>query len=95
MKATVVNIKNGDDYDVDIRRPGPWGNPYLIGPALTRREAIEKYRSHIKGQPDLLARLSELKGKRLGCICAPMSCHGDVLAELADKITDERNDDEL
>ena len=27
----------------------------------------------------------ELKGKTLGCWCKPDPCHGDVLAELADK----------
>ena len=25
----------------------------------------------------------ELSGKRLGCFCAPLPCHGDVLAEIA------------
>lgn len=30
--------------------------------------------------------LHELKGKVLGCWCAPNSCHGDVLTELADLI---------
>jgi len=32
----------------------------------------------------ILRGLDELRGKRLGCICAPHACHGDVLAELAD-----------
>lgn len=26
---------------------------------------------------------TELKGKILGCWCAPLPCHGDTLAELA------------
>ena len=37
------------------------------------------------GQPALLAALPELRGKRLGCWCAPQACHGDVLAQLADQ----------
>ena len=28
--------------------------------------------------------LGELRGKRLACYCAPLPCHGDVLAALAD-----------
>ena len=28
--------------------------------------------------------VGELKGKRLGCWCAPLPCHGDVLAAMAD-----------
>ena len=45
-------------------------------------------------RPDLLARLGELRGKRLACWCAPKSCHGDVLAELAERLEfDEEGDD--
>ena len=33
-----------------------------------------------------MAQLPELKGKVLGCWCAPEGCHGDVLAELADSL---------
>ena len=33
----------------------------------------------------ILANLKNLKNKRLGCFCKPLSCHGDVLAKLADK----------
>lgn len=32
----------------------------------------------------ILANLHTLKGKRLGCFCKPLDCHGDVLARLAD-----------
>ena len=66
-----------------------WGNPYshLEQSAAewkvdTREEAIEKYRAYILSRPDLLERLKELKGKRLGCWCSPQSCHGEVLLEL-------------
>jgi hypothetical protein len=30
-----------------------------------------------------MAALPELKGRVLGCWCAPLACHGDVLAQLA------------
>jgi hypothetical protein len=36
------------------------------------------------GQPDLLAALPELKGKTVASWCAPLACHTNVLAELAD-----------
>ena len=70
-------------YDVYIGRPSVWGNPYVIGRDGTRAEVIEKYRTYVLSRPDLLARLPELRGKRLGCYCKPAACHGDVLAELA------------
>jgi hypothetical protein len=70
---------------VYIGRPGPWGNPFKIGPDGTRLEVIEKYRVWLRGQPDLVARARvELRGKMLGCWCAPQRCHGDVLADVAD-----------
>ncbi len=40
-------------------------------------------------KPELLESLHELKGKTLCCFCKPKACHGDVLAELADKLTEE------
>jgi hypothetical protein len=51
---------------------------------------IAKFRAWITagdGQ-HLLRDLHELQGKQLGCHCAPMACHGDVLAELADALVE-------
>jgi hypothetical protein len=72
--------------DVEICRPGQWGNPFILGRDGTREAVIEKYREWIKTQPQLLAQLGWLKGQRLGCYCAPLPCHGDVLVELVEKI---------
>jgi len=33
-----------------------------------------------------LEALPELRGKDLGCWCAPENCHGDVLLALANKL---------
>lgn len=80
----VVHCKK-EPYDVYIGRPSKWGNPYIIGRDGTRSECIEKYRDFITG-PDgkaLVASLGEISGKTLGCWCAPLACHGDVLMELA------------
>lgn len=81
----VVNIKNKEYYDVYIGRPSKWGNPFVIGRDGTREGVIAKYRRWILKQPELMAAIhTELKGKRLGCYCSPLHCHGHVLAELAD-----------
>lgn len=84
-------------YDVLICRPSKWGNPYshktgtraefVVG---SRVEAIEAYRKWITEGDGmhLLDDLHELKGKVLGCWCAPLACHGDVLAELAEQAND-------
>jgi transcriptional regulator with XRE-family HTH domain len=91
-RGRVVNVKSGEPYDVYIGRAYPrkglkqstWHNPFKEGKDGTREEVIEKYERHLlEERPDLLERLSELKGKVLACWCAPELCHGDVLLRLA------------
>lgn len=76
----------GIEYDVRIDRTTRWGNPFRIGRDGTRAEVIAKFEDWIQTQPNLLAALPELRGKRLGCWCKPKACHGDVLARLADQV---------
>lgn len=84
--TTVVNIRHRK-CDVYIGRGSKWGNPFThIGTQMTRKDCIEAYEVWLKQQPELLAALGELKGKTLGCYCRPMSCHGDVLARLANEL---------
>lgn len=79
----VVHLKH-DPYDVRIDRQTHWGNPFVIGKDGTREEVIAKYRDWILSEPDIVAMVKrELRGKTLGCWCAPKACHGDVLLELA------------
>jgi hypothetical protein len=80
----VVHCKRSQ-YDVYIGRPSKWGNPFEIGKDGNRQDVIEKYRAWIMMQPDLLSQVHTLKGKILGCWCAPLPCHGDVLVDLASK----------
>lgn len=91
-KTTVVN-KYSSLYDVYIGRPSRWGNPFSHQSGTsapftveTRDDAVDKYREYILNKPKLLAALPELKGKILGCWCAPARCHGDILAEMADAL---------
>jgi hypothetical protein len=91
--TTVVNLTRGAAFDVYIGRAGrgqagPWGNPFVLGRDGDRATVIAKYEAWIQTQPQLLARLPELKGKRLGCFCHPHPCHGDVLVRLADALPD-------
>ena len=86
--AVAVNLKH-EKYDVFIGRPSVWGNPFYLTKQTTRAAVIDRYRQWIWTQPKLLGRLQELRGKRLGCYCSPLPCHGDVLAEMANMLTDE------
>lgn len=85
MTTRVVHWRS-EPYDVFIGRPSIWANPFIIGKDGTRFMVIEKYRAWILTQPHLMALLPGLKGKTLGCWCAPQACHGEVLAELVDKL---------
>lgn len=80
-KTRVVNLRD-EPCDVFIGRPSKWGNPFKIGKGTSREKSIKNYRMWIVYQPRLLYDLPELKGKKLGCYCKPLPCHGDVLVEL-------------
>ena len=69
----------------------PLASPFRLGsskrptgPDGSREEVLAKYREYLLGRPDLLAMLPALRGRRLGCWCAPLPCHAMVIAELAD-----------
>ena len=83
MTTKVVHC-NQELYDIYIGRPSKWGNPFRIGKDGNRKEVLQKYQDWIGEQHELLKDLHELKGKTLGCHCAPKHCHGNILAKLAD-----------
>lgn len=99
-ECTVVRLRrvNGvvtQDCDVYIGRKwdrggwdleaSKWANPFMAKKASEKAEAVEKFRDYLMDNEELMACIGELKGKSLGCWCKPGPCHGDVLAELANK----------
>ncbi len=84
MHPLVVHCKKAE-YDVYIGRPSKWGNPFVVGRDGSRQEVILKFLKWLRDQPELIKALPELKGKKLGCWCAPKACHGDILAKLANE----------
>jgi hypothetical protein len=83
-RTRVVHCRR-ERFDVFIGRTGRWGNPFVLGRDGDRQEVIEKYRAWLRTQPQLVARARrELAGRVLGCYCAPLTCHGDILAAIAD-----------
>ena len=63
-----------------------WCNPFKIGKDGDRDDVINKYEKYIKGllkkNSKLVESLQMLKGKNLGCWCAPDKCHGHVLLKI-------------
>lgn len=84
MTTRVVHCKR-ENHDIYIGRPSKWGNPFEIGKDGTREDVVKKYKEWVVTQSDLMSSLHELKDKTIACWCSPSACHGDVLAELADK----------
>lgn len=81
-KTKIVNVKY-KECDLYIDRRSKWGNPFRIGPDGTREEVIAKFKEHILKYPHLIEEAKTvMKGKTLGCWCAPFKCHGHVWKEL-------------
>lgn len=91
--TTVIHVHDMRDGDIYIGRAvsrrrlkaSPFANPFKLGKDGDRPEIMDKYREYILTRPDLLARLPELRGRRLACWCAPEACHGDILVELIEQ----------
>jgi hypothetical protein len=91
----VVNIRN-ERYDVYIGRAGRgqdgyFGNPFRLECSETRGATIDRYRKYfynrLETDPEFKKRIHALKGKTLGCFCKPNACHGDVIKEYLDSLT--------
>jgi hypothetical protein len=65
---------------VRIDRRTEWGNPFEMPADGDRETVIAAYAEHyLPHKPSLLEKLPTLRGKVLGCWCAPDRCHGDIL----------------
>ncbi len=81
----------GDERDplaevVHVDRGSNWGNPFIMRGASDeeRDRVIHLFTLYaawrLSIEPDWL---KPLRGKVLGCWCAPKRCHGDILLRLA------------
>lgn len=91
----VVNKKTTDKYDIYIGRGSPWGNPYAIshGEGPDRAEVIEKYKEYfyekIESDSAFKKGILGMKGMRLACFCKPEACHGDIIADYIDNLSED------
>lgn len=95
----LVNRHKGE-FDVYIGRGSMWGNPHEIDKSKghTRQIVVEMYREHLyNGLETGLFKIEDflaLSGLRIGCSCAPLVCHGDVIIEVFNTIVEMLNDSE-
>ena len=89
---------------VSVCRPGRFGNPFMVGPDRTQRQAVECFRAWLTtpyitaGIPEkkqaILDGLESIRGKNLACFCQPgTACHADVLLDLANTHAEEHDSD--
>lgn len=85
----VVNIKR-EPYTHYIGRGSFFGNIYSHQPSnfpvikvASREEAIASYENNTRSNQGLLDYIRGLpEDAVLGCFCAPLPCHGDIIIKL-------------
>jgi hypothetical protein len=85
QKTEVVHVRK-QVFDVYIGRGSMFGNPHRMRDEskAERTRVIEAYQEWFKirlQDPKFVSELEKLRGKRLGCFCAPKRCHGDIIVE--------------
>lgn len=105
-KTRVIHLRRCPRYwqhdfrYVYIGRPGrngkgPWGNPFKLATGGDRVEVLGQYRRwlilRLESEPELRKAVAGLAGRILVCFCSPQKCHGDVLAEFADRLAADVN----
>lgn len=104
--TTVVRMKRSggkvvQDCDVYIGRAchyggwnlqeSIWHNPFTVA-KYGRDQVLRLYEERVRNSPFLMSKIHELRGKRLGCWCKPLPCHGDILVNIADSLDRDHGD---
>jgi hypothetical protein len=93
-ETVVINMKT-DKFVMDwaikinrfarIDRNTVWGNPFIINEDGNRDTVCNSFEFHyLPNKPGLMKKVDTLKGKALGCWCAPLNCHGNSLKRIVD-----------
>jgi len=75
------------------KQASPFANPFKVSAKRTRTQAVAEYerfiRQMLKKNKKLAEQFVALRGKVLGCWCAPDDCHADVLVKMLAELDDE------
>ena len=65
-----------------------WCNPFKLKDyGYNRGKVLELFKQYIVRNKKLVQNLQKLKGKVLGCWCAPKRCHGEILHKMAGNLS--------
>lgn len=94
VEAKVLSQKNFvyigrvQQFNTPFDNGGYFGNPFKITGSTTREESLKLFSMYfhkrLDKDPEFKKAVLKLKGKVLGCFCAPLSCHGDIIVEYLD-----------
>lgn len=87
QKVDLAAIKYAEEHGKYVRcdRFSDFGNPFEMDKDGDRDEVCDNYEQHyLPFKPSIHKQLVKLKGKALGCWCAPLRCHCDTLKSLID-----------
>lgn len=85
QKVDLAAIKYAETHGLYVRcdRFSDFGNPFEMDKDGDRDEVCDNYEQHyLPFKPSIHKQLYKLKGKALGCWCAPLRCHCDTLIQL-------------
>jgi hypothetical protein len=86
VDTALIAWAEANDRFVKIDRTTDWGNPFEMPDDGEREEVVAKFtKFYLPHKNKLLSRISELRGKVLGCWCHPEECHGHYIAEIVNK----------
>ena len=87
QKVDLAAMKYAEEQGKYVRcdRFSDFGNPFEMDKDGDRDEVCDNYEQHyLPFKPSIHKQLMNLKGKALGCWCAPLRCHCDTLKNLID-----------
>lgn len=105
MTRVLNRYRDRIPYDArNIDRSTPFGNPFthLRGKTRaavvveSREESLIQYERWFEDRikdPEFRAKIETLRGHDLVCVCKPLSCHGDIIAEWLNKTQGDNNAD--
>ena len=80
---TLLAWARRNDLMQKVDRSSVWGNPYVLDADGDRDEVCDLYERYLLTKRSLNP--AELGGKVLACWCYPLRCHGNHLADLANR----------
>lgn len=89
-KPVVINMRGKPgtaDYFTRVDRGTEWGNPFMMRHEGERERVCQLFELYAEWRLTVDPHwLEPLRGKHLGCWCAPKRCHAETLLRMANEV---------